>query len=84
MICPTGIADYFSSKDWTGQITLESFGKLAFLAQASCAGKQVALQPRGGFARRRRNQLSSLAVRRGHALLGRQDRGALFVVRIGG
>jgi hypothetical protein len=28
MICPTGIADYFASEDWTGQITLESFGKL--------------------------------------------------------
>src|ERR1700716_900458 len=27
MICPTGIADYFASEDWTGQITLESFGK---------------------------------------------------------
>jgi len=28
MICPTGIADYFSSEDWTGQITLKSFRKL--------------------------------------------------------
>ena len=27
MICPTGIADYFASEDWTSQITLESFGK---------------------------------------------------------
>jgi hypothetical protein len=27
MICPTGIKDYFASEDWTGQITLESFGK---------------------------------------------------------
>src|SRR5712692_6216544 len=29
MICPTGIADYFASEDWTSQITLESFGKIA-------------------------------------------------------
>jgi hypothetical protein len=28
MICPKGIADYFASEDWTGQITLESFRKL--------------------------------------------------------
>jgi hypothetical protein len=28
MICPTGIAEYFARDDWTGQITLESFGKL--------------------------------------------------------
>ena len=28
MICPTSIADYFASEDWTGQIMLESFGKL--------------------------------------------------------
>jgi hypothetical protein len=30
MICPTGIADYFASGDWTGQITLEFLGKLVF------------------------------------------------------
>jgi len=28
VICPTAKAEYFSSEDWTGQITLESFGKL--------------------------------------------------------
>jgi hypothetical protein len=28
MICPTGVADYFLSEDWTGQITLKSFRKL--------------------------------------------------------
>src|ERR1700682_5388246 len=26
MICPTGIADYFASEDWTGQIMLEFLG----------------------------------------------------------
>jgi hypothetical protein len=34
MICPTGKADYFYSEDWTGQITLESFGKSPHIKNA--------------------------------------------------
>jgi hypothetical protein len=73
MICPAGIADYFASEDWTGQITLKFLGKLAFWHRRRC-NRAAALTVRRG------NQLSSLAVRRG--FLSRQDRGALFVVRI--
>jgi hypothetical protein len=39
MICPTGIADYFTSKDWTGQIMLESFGKSVFMCIEKSKGK---------------------------------------------
>jgi hypothetical protein len=81
MICPTGIADYFASEDWTGQITLEFLGKLVFF------GAGLLRRKARGFATARRIclvgeiscHLSRFAA--GHALLGHQDRGALFVVR---
>jgi hypothetical protein len=42
MICPTGIAKYFSGLHWTTQINLIHLGKLMF-ARSSAAREVVAL-----------------------------------------
>jgi len=39
MICPTAKAIYFSQQGWTGQIMLESLGKLLFKRIEKSTGK---------------------------------------------
>ena len=79
MICPTAKAFYFCRQDWTGQITLEFLGKLAFWRR-----------PPAPESRRFCNRAADLPVVEEisfhlswFAAVARfRDRSALFVVRI--
>src|ERR1700738_4268821 len=46
LICPTGPAEYFFNRDWTGQIALIRLDKSAFCSRATAAPPTPAIGPR--------------------------------------